>query len=128
MRVFVSYSSPDRAIAERLATASCAWGDRIEVFLDTWTLQPGAFWLPALAGELERADAVLLLLGKTSPGNWQTLEFYAAFDRKAKQPNFPIIPVVLTNPAPRLPFLGQLHWLRFDDPAAEPALARLLPA
>lgn len=46
--------------------------------LDTWALR-GAFWLPELAVELERADAVLLLLGANSPSDWQTLEYDAAF-------------------------------------------------
>jgi hypothetical protein len=124
--LFLSYHSPDRPLAERLGQALQARG--LEVFLAPWTLRPGAFWIPALAEAIEKADAFLLLLSPRSPGPWQLLEYYEALDRKVKQPDFPLVPLVLPDAEPRLPFLKQINWLQATDPTGSDALESLVQA
>jgi tetratricopeptide (TPR) repeat protein len=84
--------------------------------------------MPQLSEEIEAADAFLLLIGQKGLGSWQLLEYYEAFDRKVKQPNFPIVPVLLANASLRLPFLRQIHWLQLPDLNDTQALERLIAA
>ncbi|MBM4430690.1 MAG: hypothetical protein FJ026_10145, partial [Chloroflexi bacterium] len=88
----------------------------------------GAFWIPALAEAIEEADAFLLLLSSRDPGPWQLPEYYEALNRKVKQPNFPLVPLLLPDVEPRMPFLKQLHWLQAPDPTALDVLERLVCA
>jgi len=124
--VFLSYHGPDRPLAERLARALESRG--FEVFLAPWTLRPGAFWIPALAEAIEEADAFLLLLSSRDPGPWQLPEYYEALNRKVKQPNFPLVPLLLPDVEPRLPFLKQIQWLPVSDPTAPDDLERIVQA
>ena len=87
----------------------------LDVFFDRYDLRAGAFWIPALSDAVGEADAVIVLLGACSPGPWQRLEYFEALDRKAKEPRFPIIPVLLPSATPRLPFLYQLHQIRLAE-------------
>ena len=128
LRVFLSYHSPDREMARRLARALAAQAPGLEVFFDCFDLRAGAFWVPALADAISNADAVIVLLGARGPGSWQRLEYFEALDRKAKDPNFPIVPVLLPNAAARLPFLYQLQQLSLADPSASNALEPLIAA
>ena len=53
------------------------------------------------------------------------IEYYEALDRRVKQPDFPVVLVLLEGqPAPGLPFLRQLHWIDTPDPASEKSIAR----
>ena len=128
LRVFLSYHSPDREMARRLAKALAAQAPGLDVFFDCFDLRAGAFWVPALADAISNADAVIVLLGARGPGSWQRLEYFEALDRKAKDPNFPIVPVLLPNAAARLPFLYQLQQLSLADPTASNALEPLIAA
>jgi tetratricopeptide (TPR) repeat protein len=128
LRVFLSYHSPDREMARRLARALEAQAPGLDVFFDCFDLRAGAFWVPALADAISNADAVIVLLGARGPGSWQRLEYFEALDRKAKDPNFPIVPVLLPNAAARLPFLYQLQQLSLADPTASNALEPLIAA
>jgi WD40 repeat protein len=127
-RLFLSYHTSDQKVAECLTEGLAAHAPDLSVFFAPRVLRAGAFWIPALTEAIEEADAFLLLLGAKSPGPWQLLEYFEAIDRKAKQPDFPVVPVLLGDAAPRLPFLRQIHWLQFPDPTADEALERLLPA
>ncbi|MER2510535.1 MAG: TIR domain-containing protein, partial [Amaricoccus sp.] len=127
-RVFLSYHTPDHGIARGLADALGRHDPTLDVFFDRYDLRAGAFWVPALAEAIGEADAVILLLGARSPGPWQRLEYFEALGRKAKEPGFPIVPVVLPGAAPRLPFLYQLHQLQPADPSTTESLRQLTSA
>jgi hypothetical protein len=123
VRVFLSYRAHDRKTAEALASRLGA--EQIDCFLAPWSLRAGAFWLPALAAAIAEAEAFILLLTKGGPGPWQIIEYYEAFDRKGRCPDFPLIPLLLPGAEPRLPFLRQLHWIEAADSASAETLRSL---
>jgi hypothetical protein len=124
-RWFLSYHSPDGALAERLKTAieRC---DATSSVLPTRNLRAGGFWSAQLAQELAEATAFILLVGERGVGDWQLPEYAEALDRRVKSPDFPVVLMLLQGQtAPGLPFLRQLHWIVTPDPASEKDLARL---
>jgi TIR domain len=128
-RWFLSYHSPDQALAERLKAALERKDTDAHVFFAPSSLRAGAFWSRTLAEEFAQADAFILLVGEKGVGNWQVLEYDEALDRRVKSPVFPVILVLLEGQtAPGLPFLRQLHWIVTADPASEKDVARLLDA
>jgi hypothetical protein len=67
---------------------------------------------PALAKEIDEAEAFVLLVGENGLGPWQTLEYYEARDKLVKLPQFPVVLLLPDgHAAPGLPFLRQLHWI-----------------
>jgi WD40 repeat protein len=125
MRVFLSYSSRDRAVAETLVSALRAARPSLDIFFDQHALALGGFWMPRLHEEVERADAFVFLFGDKL-GPWQAVEYYGAFDRRAKRQSLPIAPVLLRDGGvPGLPFFNQLHWIK-SDPASPDAVGRIL--
>ena len=128
-RWFLSYHSPDQALAERLKAALERKDTSSHVFFAPSSLRAGGFWSKALAEEIAQADAFILLVGERGVGNWQVLEYDEALDRRVKFSDFPVILVLLKGrTAPGLPFLRQLHWIVTPDPASEKDLAKLLDA
>jgi hypothetical protein len=128
-RWFLSYHSPDQALAERLKAALERKDAGAQVFFAPSSLRAGGFWSKALAEEIAQADAFILLVGERGVGNWQVLEYDEALDRRVKSPDFPVILVLLEGQtAPGLPFLRQLHWIVTADPASEKDMAKLLDA
>lgn len=127
-RWFLSYHSPEEALAEELKLAIERKDARSRVFFAPAHLRAGGFWQKALAEEIAAADAFILLVGRTGIGNWQELEYFAALDRRATG-RFPLILLLLADQkAPSLPFLRQLHWIVTSDPTSEKDLDRLLDA
>jgi Novel STAND NTPase 1/TIR domain len=127
-RWFLSYHSPDQALAERLKAAVERRDTDSHVFLPS-NRRGGGFWSKALAEEIAQADAFILLVGERGVGDWQVLEYDEALDRRVKSRDFPIILVLLEGQAaPGLPFLRQLHWIVTPDPASEKDVARLFDA
>jgi hypothetical protein len=131
VRVFLSYHTPDEKAAKALKLAIEAADDSIGVFFAPYNLKLGAYWLPVLGEAIAEAQAFLILLGKQL-GEWQKLEYYEAIDRKAKQQDadrsFPLVPVKISDRAPNLPFLSQLHWIEASEPTAIEALAKIVSA
>jgi formylglycine-generating enzyme required for sulfatase activity len=128
-RWFLSYHSPDQALAERLKAALEQKDTGVHVFFAPSSLRAGGFWSRALAEEIAQADAFILLVGERGVGNWQVLEYDEALDRRVKSSDFPVILVLLKGQtAPGLPFLRQLHWIVTPDPASEKDVAKLLDA
>jgi formylglycine-generating enzyme required for sulfatase activity len=126
---FLSYHSPDQALAERLKAALEQKDAGANVFFAPSSLRAGGFWSKALAEEIVHADAFILLVGKKGVGDWQLLEYDEALDKRVKSPDFPVILVLLEGQtAPGLPFLRRLHWIITSDPASEKDVARLLDA
>ncbi len=128
-RWFLSYHSPDQALAERLKAALERRDTEARVFFAPSSLRAGGFWSRALAEEIAQADAFILLVGEKGVGDWQLLEYDEALDKRVKFPDFPVILVLLEGQtAPGLPFLRRLHWIITPDPSSEKDVARLFDA
>ena len=111
-RWFLSYHSPDQALAERLKFALERKNAEARVFFAPSNLRAGGFWSKTLAEEIAQADVFILLVGEGGVGNWQVLEYDEALDKRVKLPDFPVILVLLEGQtAPGLPFLRRLHWI-----------------
>ena len=127
MRIFISYQTLDGAVAKSVADEIRAKRANTETFFAPETLSAGAYWLPRLAQEIKDSDAVVLLIGKRV-GKWQELEYLEAV-RLARETGQPlIIPVVMSDCAPGLPFFNQYHRLFFREPASREAIAAILKA
>jgi hypothetical protein len=60
--VFLSYARPDRAEVERLGRALAAADPALEIFLDTFCLEPGIQWLDAIDQWTRRAGVMVCWL------------------------------------------------------------------
>jgi formylglycine-generating enzyme required for sulfatase activity len=99
------------------------------LFFAPESLRPGGRWAPALAEAIAEATAFVLLVTDRGVGRWQEIEYDATFDRKVNSPDFPVVLLLLEGqPAPRLSFLKQLHWIVTPDPASERDVGRLIAA
>ncbi len=129
-RWFLSYHSPDQALAERLKTAIERKDSASRVFFAPTHLRAGGSWSAQLAEEIAEATAFILLVGEAGIGNWQVPEYDEALDKWVKSPTeFSIILVLLEGQtAPGLQFLRRLHWIVTPDPASEKDVARLFDA
>jgi formylglycine-generating enzyme required for sulfatase activity len=128
-RWFLSYHSPDQALAERLKVAIERTDTGAHVYFAPSSQRAGGFWSRALAEGIAQADIFILLVGENGVGDWQVLEYDEALDKRVKCPDFPVILVLLEGQtAPGLPFLRRLHWIITPDPSSEKDLARLLDA
>ena len=128
-RWFLSYHSPDQALAERLKAAIERRDEGSSVFLAYKSLRAGGYWQQALADEITQANAFILLVGPSGIGAWQVPEYNEAQDRSVKDHAFPVILVLLEGQtAPGLPFLRQFNWIITADPTCEQDLGRLMDA
>ena len=127
-RWFLSYHSPDQALAERLKAAIERKDAAARVFFAPTHLRAGGTWSAQLAQEIADANAfILLIAGQVGP--WQVLEYDEALDKRVTSPDFPLVVVLLEGQAaPGLPFLRRLHWIVTHDPASEKDVARLFDA
>ena len=126
-RWFLSYHSPDQALAERLKTAIERKDSGSRVFFAPTHLRAGGSWTAQLAQEFADATAFILLVGPAGIGKWQVPEYDEALDKWVKSDGkFPLIVVLLEGQtAPGLPFLRQIHWVVTPDPSSETAIAHL---
>ncbi len=128
-RWFLSYTSQDFALMQGLKAALQRKDSDAVIFFAPEGMRTGGFWLPQLAKEIAESSAFVLLVGKNGLGPYQVIEYNEAFDRRAKEPNYPIILILLAGQAaPGLPFVQQLHWLITEDPASEANIAKLIDA
>ncbi len=128
-RWFLSYNSIDLPVVERLEGILRLQVAETEIFFAPKALRAGGYWLPKLAEAIAEANAFVLYVGENGLGPWQVIEYYEALDKRVKQPDFPIVLVLLDGrPAPGLPFLRQLHWIVTPDPASSDTIGRLTEA
>jgi formylglycine-generating enzyme required for sulfatase activity len=131
VRVFLSYHTPDRAIALSLKRAIEAVLPGADVFVDQTHLRHGHLWQPALSDAITKAQAFLILVS-TRVGDWQKFEYYEARDRKAHDDAFVLLPVIIADrakgPAANLPGLAQLHWIENTEPTAPDPLTKIVAA
>jgi hypothetical protein len=108
-RWFLSYNSQDVALTQALQTALKRKDSDAQIFFASESMRAGGFWKSQLAKEIEGSTAFILLIGEKL-GDWQVMEYYEALDRRAKEPDYPIILILSAHrPAPGLPFARQLH-------------------
>src|SRR5258707_15303513 len=94
-RWFLSYHSPDWALAERVKAAIERKDPTCRVFFAPMHLRAGGFWTAQLAQEIADATAFILLVGERGLGNWQLPEYDEALDRRGETPGFPVTLFVL---------------------------------
>jgi tetratricopeptide (TPR) repeat protein len=132
--VFISYSRSDGVQAGLIDAWLSQQG--LRPFFDRRELGAGQLWLPDLERAIDHdAAAMIVLCGPQGLGNTQQYEAQLGLARKAREPDFPVIPVLLPGtPDWRWPrgFLSLQTWVSFaaahdvrEDPAA---LQRLLAA
>jgi hypothetical protein len=126
-RWFLSYHSPDQALAERLKAAIEHKDAASLLFFAPTHLRAGGSWTAQLAQEIAEATAFILLIGEAGIGNWQVPEYDEALDKWVNSGRtFPLIVLLLEGQtAPGLPFLRQLHWIITPDPVSEKTIARI---
>ena len=128
-RWFLSYHSPDQALAERLKTAIERKDPTSRVFMAVHHNRAGGFWTAQLAQEIADATAFILLVGERGLGPWQVLEYDEALDKRVKSPDFPLVLMLMEGQnAPGLPFLRRVHWIVAPDPASDIEVAKLFDA
>ncbi len=128
-RWFLSYNSIDLPVVEQLDGLLRKQIPDTEIFFAPKTLRAGGYWLPKLAEAIADAHAFVLYVGENGLGPWQVIEYYEALDKRVKQPDFPIVLVLLDGrPAPGLPFLRQLHWIVTADPGSADTVGKLRDA
>jgi formylglycine-generating enzyme required for sulfatase activity len=128
-RWFLSYNSQDLALMQAFEAALRRKDADARFFFAPKSLRAGGFWLPELAQEIAEATAFILLVGEQGIGPWQAMEYYEALDRRVKQPDFPVVLLLLEGqPAPGLPFLRQLHWVTTPDTTSEKSLTLVMEA
>jgi hypothetical protein len=119
--VFISYSSRDRAMAEELAIRLREAG--LSPFFDRWCLPGGKPWGPLLEQAIQESASCAVLIGREGIGPWQAREIWVALDRQGRDPDFPVIPILLPG-AEEVPslFLALNTWVDMrrglDDEAA----------
>ena len=126
---FLSYNTQDLALMQALEATIRQKDAGAYIFFAPKSLQAGGFWLPELAKEIAQSTAFVLLVGEKGVGHWQHIEYYEAFGRRVKEPNYPVILLLKEDQsAPGLPFLHQLHRIVTRDPASEDTLGKLMRA
>lgn len=102
-----------------------------KVFVDNDQLRHGHFWQPALLDAIASSDAFLILISNRL-GDWQKLEYYEARDRKARDDNYVLLPVIIADRdkglVANLPGLTQFHWVESTEPTAPEPLSKIITA
>lgn len=122
--VFLSYHWRDHAHVEAIARALREHD--LHVFLDRWYLHPGRPWPRELQTVLAACRAVAVCVGPGEMGPWQQREAYMALERQAREPSFPVIPVLLPGADAVLGFLGQNTWIDLRVQPGDPTLIAIL--
>jgi len=108
--VFLSYNSSDRPAARLIFDALKAQG--FAVFMDERDLTAGQNFITRLETALLACKSVAILMGPRGLGKWQQIEKDLALDRKAKEPDLPVVPVLLPGDVdPPTGFLSLQTWI-----------------
>ena len=111
--VFVSYSRVDGRHAKTIDSVLRDKG--LKTFFDRSNLAGGQPWVRALEQAVGAARAVIVLIGPRGLGNTQQYERELAFVRKTREPDFPVVPVILPETTdPPFDFLRVLTWIDFS--------------
>lgn len=124
MRIFLSYHTPDKILAEELRNVLNERG--FEVFFAPANLRAGQFWSKVLYQEIENAEACIFLIGIHGVGKWQEQEYLTAHEKTIDNSSFSLIPVTLRKELPRLPFIQNIHSIFTDNPLDRSSLSKII--
>ena len=128
MKVFMSYSHADSALARRLADALRAVG--LEVWRDEEQLFPGDNWALQIGRALEETDAMVVLMtprGVTSRAVMNDVG-YAIGDPRFEGKLVPVIPKGDENSVPTFPWLRAVQSVVVDENQIEDGAKRIATA
>src|SRR5271165_4804488 len=115
---FLSYNSQDRAAVEELERRLSREG--LALYLEVRELAPGREFQPALAQALGDSKTCVMFPGPSGLGPWQAEELQVAIDKRVRDRDFHVIPVLLPgSERPRrgdvahLEFLINASWVEF---------------
>jgi nucleoside 2-deoxyribosyltransferase len=125
-RIFLSYSMGDRKFAAALKDLLGKRG--ADVFWDT-NVQPGQLWAETLRGEIEEADALVLLLPSRDALNRNNLWFEAGAAKALGKPVLMVLPPEHKNARSEAPTdLADLVVLNADETSMERLADTLIQA
>jgi hypothetical protein len=124
--LFLSYNSADHNVVENIARKLHDQG--LEPFFDRWYLAPGMRWRSKLEDTLSSCKAVSIFVGPSGMGSWQQREVDVALDLQSRNPDLPVIPVLLPGCKPPLGFLRQLTWVDLRTQTLDLGIAILAKA
>jgi WD40 repeat protein len=129
VRIFLSYHSKDRPLAQALRVGLLKLEPNATVFLDQISLESG-FWIPRIFQRIAEADSFLFLIGRNGIGAWQEVEYWTALQRHVEEPGkFPLVPVIAENSeAPGLAGLRGLNWVVASVVTDDATLHQILTA
>src|SRR5262245_47024191 len=114
----LSFHSQDRAAVEQLGERLKR--EELNVYMDEWELAPGRPFPPELAEVLQESRTCVVFLGSGGLGPWQTMERRDAIEKRARDRDFQVIPVLLPGAerprrgdVPHLDFLINAAWIEF---------------
>ena len=111
--VFISYNRADEATVERVAERLKQ--QRLEPWLDRWTLTPGGSWQEEIVEGLRASGACAVVVGPAGLGDWAREELALAQDLAAKDRAFRVFMVLLPGAPelsdPALAFLRTRTWV-----------------
>ena len=113
--VFISHRSDAKPWVEVLARNLHARGFR--VFLDIWEIVPGRSLVDELYRGLQQSrTGILVVTPETWESGWVREEYGSMMGRKQHDQDFTIIPVVVGQDIPDIPFLHNVAWVDFRPP------------
>jgi hypothetical protein len=120
MRIFISYSSPQRGVAEEVALSLAGYGH--DVFFDRSLLQPGDEYDRRLWEEIARADVLVFLISPASVarGSYARTELRFA-QQKWSHPAGHVLPVVVEPVVPLVRIPAYLRAVTLLTPAGNVA-------
>jgi tetratricopeptide (TPR) repeat protein/TolB-like protein len=127
---FLSYSRADWTAVELIARRLVKERG-LRVFVDKWSLVPGARWQDELEQALDRSSACVVFIGPGGPSPWSHVEMRAALELRVNRRMLRVVPVLLPGAdatvLSTLPlFLKAFSWVDFragiNDEAAFKAL------
>jgi len=92
--LFISHNSLDKSLIDRIAQRLYSGYD-IRSWLDKWDLAAAADWAPAIERALRSSNSCAVVLGANGWGQYHSKEAVAALERREKNPEFRVIPVLL---------------------------------
>jgi hypothetical protein len=114
---FLSYNSNDRNAVQSLAK-QLKGRFELKVWLDRWNLLPGDPWQEEIEQILDRCATCIVFWGPSGLGPWQHEEMRTALERRVKELDYRVIPVLLprcANPEKMPLFLRRMTWVDFRN-------------
>jgi hypothetical protein len=93
-RVFLCHNNKDKPLIEPMALALLK-ASALRTWLDRWEIRGGKDWEEQVRREFAESWACLVLVGPNGFGPYQLVEIDWAKDRVKRDPEFPVIPVLL---------------------------------